>query len=143
MFTAGRVVSGLVVGFASVPYLLRYCISGMALGALLLWLPPSREAGFLGLACMGFAAAPVFPSLIATTPGRLGAMHTANGVGIQIAAAVLWGSLLPALLGILADHIGLEVIGPGLFVVALLLLILYEALMVKSAKNLPEASGTV
>ncbi|HEY5871316.1 MAG TPA: MFS transporter [Candidatus Tectomicrobia bacterium] len=143
VFTTGRVISGLVVGFASVPSLLRYCISGMALGALLLWLPPSREAGFLGLACMGFAAAPVFPSLIATTPGRLGAMHTANGVGIQIAAAVLGGSLLPALLGIFADHIGLEVIGPGLFVVALLLLILHEALIAQSAKSLHQASGTV
>ena len=142
IFTTGRILSGVVVGFASVPYLLRYCISGMALGALLLWLAPTNEVGLLGLACMGFAAAPVFPSLIATTPGRLGAMHTANGVGLQIAAAMLGAALLPALLGILANHIGLEVIGPGLFVVALLLLTLYEALMAQSAKSLPQASGT-
>lgn len=141
IFTIGRVLSGVVVGFASVPYLLRYCISGIALGALLLWLAPTHAVGFLGLACMGFAAAPVFPSLIATTPGRLGAMHTANGVGLQIAAAVLGASLLPAVLGMLAHRLGLEVIGPGLFVVALLLLTLYEALMGQSAKSLQQASG--
>jgi fucose permease len=91
---------------------------------------------------MGFAAAPVFPLLIATTPGRLGALHTANGVGLQIAAAMLGAALLPALLGILAHRLGLEVIGPGLFVVALLLLTLYEALMAQSTKILPQASGT-
>jgi fucose permease len=141
IFTIGRVLSGVVVGFASVPYLLRYCISGIALGALLLWLAPTNEVGFLGLACMGFAAAPVFPSLIATTPGRLGAMHTANGVGLQIAAAVLGASLLPAVLGMLAHRLGLEVIGPGLFVVALLLLTLYEALLGQSAKSPHQVSG--
>ena len=141
IFTVGRVLSGVVAGFASVPSLLRYCISGIALGALLLWLSPTHEVGFLGLACMGFAAAPVFPSLIATTPGRLGAMHTANGVGLQIAAAVLGASLLPALLGMLANHLGLEIIGPGLFVVALLLLLLYEVLMGQSAKSLRQVSG--
>jgi len=143
IFTTGRILSGVVVGSASVPYLLRYCISGMALGALLLWLSPTNDVGLLGLACMGFAAAPVFPSLIATTPGRLGAMHTANGIGIQIAAAVLGQSLLPALLGIIANHLGLEVIGPGLFVIALLLLTLHEALIAQSAKSLRQASGTV
>jgi fucose permease len=142
IFTVGRVLSGVVVGFASVPSLLRYCISGIALGALLLWLSPTHEVGFLGLACMGFAAAPVFPSLIATTPGRLGAIHTANGVGLQIAAAVLGASLLPALLGMLAHHLGLEIIGPGLFVVALLLLLLYEVLMGQSARSPHQVSGT-
>jgi fucose permease len=142
IFTMGRVLSGVVVGFASVPSLLRYCISGIALGALLLWLSPTHEVGFLGLACMGLAAAPVFPSLIATTPSRLGVMHTANGVGLQIAAAVLGASLLPAWLGMLAHRLGLEVIGPGLFVVALLLLTLYEVLIVQSAKNLSQVSGT-
>jgi fucose permease len=69
-------------------------------------------------------------------------MHTANGVGLQIAAAVLGASLLPALLGMLAHRLGLEVIGPGLFVVALLLLTLYEVLIVQSAKNLSQVSGT-
>jgi fucose permease len=141
-FTTGRILSGVVVGFASVPYLLRYCISAIALGAILLWLAPTNEVGLLGLAGMGFAAAPVFPLLIATTPGRLGALHTANGVGLQIAAAMLGAALLPALLGILAHRLGLEVIGPGLFVVALLLLTLYEALMAQSTKILPQASGT-
>jgi fucose permease len=72
-------------------------------------------------------------------PGRLGATHTANGVGLQIAAAVLGASLLPALLGMLTHRLDLEVIGPRLFVVALLLLTLYKVLMGQSAESLHTA----
>jgi fucose permease len=77
---------------------------------------------------MGVSLAPIFPSLIATTPARLGAVHTANGVGLQIAAAVLGQSLLPALVGVLARHRGLEIVGPALGTVAVVLLVLYELL---------------
>ena len=68
---------------------------------------------FVGLALIGLALAPIFPSLIATTPERLGTAHTANGVGFQIAAAVLGQSLLPGMMGILARHLGLEMVGPA------------------------------
>jgi fucose permease len=132
--TAGRLLSGLVVGFTRVQLLLRYCIIALAIGAALLWLNPANSISFLGLTLMGLGCAPVFPSLIATTPGRLSKAHTANGIGFQIAGAVLGQSLLPALLGLLAGRLGLEVIGPALFAATVLLLCLFEALMAKSSK---------
>jgi hypothetical protein len=48
---------------------------------------------FVGLAWIGLALAPIFPVLIATTPERLGNVHTASAVGFQIAAAVRGQSL--------------------------------------------------
>jgi hypothetical protein len=121
-------LSGFVVGFVSVNRLLRFCIAGIAIGAALVWLNVTTLAGFLGLALMGLASAAVFPSLIATTPERLGGAHTSNGVGFQIAAAVLGQSLLPAFVGLLAKRFGLEIIGPVLLVAAITLLVLFEAL---------------
>jgi fucose permease len=87
--TVGRLVIGVAVNFIIVSLLLRLCMLGLVLGAALLWLNVASMLSFLGLAVIGFALAPIFPSLIATTPERLGAAHTANGVGFQIAAAVL------------------------------------------------------
>lgn len=133
--TAGRLLSGFVVGLMPVPRLLRFCILSMALGAAFLWLNVTTSLSFLGLGLMGLAAAPIFPSLIATTPRRLGAGHTANGIGFQIAAAVLGQSLLPGLVGVLAGKFTLEIVGLALLIAALLLLALYEALMVMSAKT--------
>ena len=124
--TIGRLLAGITVGFVPANRLLRLCGIGMILGAGLIWMNLEDVLSFLGLALMGLASAPVFPSLIATTPGRLGLAHVANGVGFQIAAAVLGQSLLPALIGVLAGRYGLEIIGPALLVsaVALFLLVL-------------------
>jgi fucose permease len=126
--TAGRLLAGVVMPSVSVARLLRLCLLGIALGATLLWLNLASALSFLGLALMGLACAPIFPSLIVTTPERLGTVHTATGVGLQIAAAVLGQSLLPGLVGILARHYGLEIVGPALLAIALGLLMLYEVL---------------
>jgi fucose permease len=133
--TIGRLASGIVIGFVSVHLLLRLCIISMALGAALIWLDLTTLLSFLGLLVIGVAAAPIFPSLIATTPARLGAAHTANGIGFQVAAAVLGQSLLPSLIGVLAQALGLEIVGPVLLTAALLLLVVYEALLVISPCN--------
>ncbi len=141
--TAGRVLSGIVVGFVQVRLLLRLCIVGMTLGATLIWLHGTEMLSFLGLALMGLSAAPVFPTLIATTPTRLGDVHTANGIGFQIAAAVLGQSLVPALLGIQARNLGLEIVGPSLVIATILLLGLYEALMATRGKQMPRVKRSV
>jgi len=132
--TAGRLLSGLAVGFVSVRQLLRFCILGVAVGAALIWLNAANLLSFLGLGLMGLALAPIFPSLIAATPTLLGESHTANGVGFQIAASVLGRSLLPGLIGVLAHEFGLEIVGPSLLTAALLLLALHEALLAFSSK---------
>lgn len=139
--TVGRVISGLVVEFVSVHRLLRVCIAGIAAGAGLIWIGGSSFLSFAGLGLMGLASAPVFPSLISATPARLGEVHTANAVGFQIAAAVLGQSLLPSLVGILAGHLGLEVIGSTLFVASCLLLVLFETLTL--SKHTESRSGVV
>src|SRR5262249_51795343 len=105
------------------------------LGAALLWFNSANSISFLGLALMGLSCAPIFPSLIATTPERLSKAHTANGIGFQIAGAVLGQSLLPALIGLLAGRLGLEVIGPALFIATVLLLGSFEALNHKGQKE--------
>lgn len=126
--TAGRLLSGVAVGVLSVERLLRACMLGIILGAGLVWLNATSLSSCLGLALMGLASAPIFPSLISTTPARLGAAHTAHGVGFQIAAAVLGQSLLPATVGVVARSFGLESIGAVLFTAALALLAAHEAL---------------
>ena len=137
---AGRVLAGLLVSRVTAHRLLRVSMIGVAVGAAALWLNVTSLTGYLGLALMGLASAAVFPSLIATTPARIGAAHAANAIGFQIAAAVLGQSLLPAAVGLLARWFGLEVIGPALLAAALLLLLLYETLN-RSGARLNERRG--
>jgi fucose permease len=132
--TAGRIGAAFLgVGAAR---LLRGCMLGQAVGALLLWVNVSPLSSLLGLVLLGLTCAPVFPTLIAATPARLGAAHTANGIGFQIAAAVLGQSLLPAGVGVLARSYSLEILAPALLVAAILLALLHEALLSVSAHRL-------
>jgi fucose permease len=133
--TAGRLLSGVVVSAVSVERLLRGCMIGIVLGAGLVWLNVTTLSSCLGLGLMGLASAPIFPSLISTTPARLGAAHTAHGVGFQIAAAVLGQSLLPATVGVVARSFGLESVGAVLFTAALVLLAAHEALTALAAPS--------
>ncbi|MGE0823032.1 MAG: sugar MFS transporter [Candidatus Binatia bacterium] len=135
--TAGRVLFGLIAGKASIPALLTLCMLTIASGAMLLWLHVTDALSFLGLTLMGLASGPIFPSLIATTPERLGDAHTANGVGFQIAAAALGQALLPAFVGIAAQRSGLEIVGPTLLAASILLLIVYTSFPLVSRRLLP------
>ena len=138
--TAGRLLSGFVVNFVSTRLLLRFCIIGITFGATLIWLNVTPLLSFIGLAMMGLSSAPIFPSMIASTPIRLGEAHTANAVGFQIAAAVLGQSLLPSLVGVFARNFGVEIIAPTLLASAILLLIIYEMLPATNSRVVREAA---
>jgi fucose permease len=131
-FTAGRFASGVIAGFVRPEILLRASLLGAVLCALAIW---ADVFTLVALGLLGFCLAPVFPSLIATTPSRLGEAHTANAVGFQIAAAVLGQSLIPATIGLIAARAGLEAIGPSLFAVAVLLVLLFEALAMSRSRT--------
>jgi fucose permease len=133
--TVGRILFGLIAGLASLALLLRLSLGTIVAGAILIW----ADAGLLsllGLVLMGLALAPIFPSLIGTTPARLGAGHAANAVGFQVAAAALGGAALPGLVGILAESFSLEVVGPVLVVGSLIMVVLYEVLTRQAQKAL-------
>lgn len=125
--TLGRLLFGWIAGRTPVAGWLRPCIVGMAAGAGLVAFGGGAASG-LGLALLGLCCGPIYPSLIATTRGRVGDAHAANAVGFQVAAAALGQSLLPALLGLLAARLGLEVVGPALLALALALFGTHERL---------------
>lgn len=137
--TVGRLLFGMIVNVMPIDHFLRVCIAGIGVGVALLWANLFALGSFLGLALVGLASGPIFPSLIATTPQRLGEAHTANGVGFQIAAAALGQSFLPALVGRLAYRMGLEIIGPCLFIAVVLLFIAHTLLVgVSTKRTLPQ-----
>jgi fucose permease len=127
--TAGRILFGFVVQRISPTTLLRWCMAGATLSALLIWMNLAPWLASGGIALMGLALAPQFPLLISATPGYLGPRHAANGVGFQVAAAGLGGALVPSLVGVLARAWGLEVLGPFLFAAALTMAALFELLL--------------
>ncbi|MCW5890986.1 MAG: MFS transporter [bacterium] len=126
-FTVGRVLLGPVAERMLLRTFLRGAIATMVAGAALLWLAPGA-LGPVGLMLLGIGCAPVFPSLMAATPARVGAAHAPNAIGFQVCGATVGQSALPALVGTMAAHAGFEVLGPVLCAASVLLFVLHETL---------------
>jgi fucose permease len=134
----GRVLFGLIADRVRLVPTLRACMLGAAVGGTLFWLNLGLAASFAGLMLIGLAVAPIFASLIAMTPARLGRAHADSAIGFQIAAAGLGGAALPGLVGLIAGRAGLEIVGAALVVAATLLLALFEVMTWDARRRLGE-----
>ncbi|MBV9323102.1 MAG: MFS transporter [Chloroflexi bacterium] len=132
--TIGRVLFGALVPRLGAQRLLRACMLACVLAAGLLW-ANIPVVSWLALAVLGLAFAPIFPVLIAETPARFGQAQAADAIGWQVAAAVVGGATLPALLGVMSTRWSLEVVGPTLVAAGLVQLGLYAALTRKAASS--------
>ncbi|MFC7477006.1 MFS transporter [Dankookia sp. GCM10030260] len=95
----GRIGLGFVVDRMGPDRMLRWAVLVAALASAGFALAPAgwdlAAAGLLAV-----ALAPLYPTLMALTPARLGAAAATHAVGFQVAAATLGAGLLPALLGL-------------------------------------------
>lgn len=123
----GRVVQGVVAERLGSDQVLRASLGGMVAGAVLVALPAPGWVAVVGLAIIGFAAAPVFPLMTLTTADRVGTAHADRAIGVQVGAAGLGGALLPGAVGVLLNRLDVEYLGPALVVLSVLLLVLYLA----------------
>lgn len=137
----GRVLFGIIADRVSLVPTLRVCMLGALLGGGLFWLNVGLTASLAGLMLIGFSVAPIFASLVAMTPARIGKTHADSAIGFQIAAAGLGGAVLPGIVGLIAGRAGLEVVGAALVAAALLLLALYEAMIWDTRRRLGVSAG--
>jgi fucose permease len=94
----------------------------------LIWWQPDTVASVAGFVILGAALAGMFPALIAVTPQRIGKQRAQHVIAWQVGAAAGGGSAISALIGLLINTSGLDVLGPALVVLALLLLAANTAL---------------
>lgn len=129
--------STLLIGIA----FLSFTVMGLNAGLLGVAWPSIRASfglssdilSFLGLVLIGFSGSPLFPVLTSNTPERLGTEHAANAIGFQMTAVRLGLAAVPALVGVLAEAFGLEIVGLCLFSIAVAMFLLHEASVSRKA----------
>jgi fucose permease len=127
-FTVGRLVTGIVIDRVSHNLFLRVSMFFAVIGATLIWLNPNPMLNFAGLAIIGFAMAPIAPTIIGDTPRRVGVDRAPNIIGYQGMGAGLGIAFFPSLAGILGEIISLEIIGLFLIVVMIIMFVVHELL---------------
>ena len=122
--------------------MVRLCLVLVVLGSTVF----AVDWGGLGapaLLLVGVGLAPVFPTLMAHTPERVGEALSSQAVGLQISAATLGSALVPAGVGLLVPAGGLEVVGKAAVAAALVLFLLNELVCRQARASAKQPSARV
>lgn len=122
--TAGRFLSGFVTDKLGDNKMIRLGASLALLGILLTALPWSVTS-VIGFVTIGLGCAPVYPSIIHSTPRNFGEENSQGIIGIQMASAYIGSTFMPPLFGLIANNIDIRLMPLflGFFLILLLVMI--------------------
>jgi fucose permease len=132
--TVGRIALGFVVDRWGADRLLRVA-SFALLGGAIAFAASDGPTGRAGLLLMGLSLAPVFPTLMARTPARVGTGVARHAVGFQVSAATLGSALLPGFVGLLVVRAGHAAISGAALGIGVAYFIAHETLLRVTRSN--------
>lgn len=130
----GRIVLGAVVERVGADRLVRWGSAGALAGAVLFAAGPPA-LGAVGLVVAGLSLAPIFPTLISRTSGRLPPGVAAHAVGFKVSAAMVGVAVVPFVAGLAAEAFGLFAVGLVAVGTAIALVGAHEVLLRRSARQ--------
>ena len=98
--TLGRFLSGFIADRFGDKILIRYGIIIIIFGVVFLGLPTENTmVSLIGLIIIGFGCAPVYPSIIHSTPANFGSNNSQSIIGVEMASAYIGTTFMPHYLG--------------------------------------------
>ena len=127
--TLGRFICGFAADKIGDKGLIRIGVSIAAFGVILIILPLQTDIMALaGLILAGLGCAPIYPSIIHSTPSNFGKENSQSIIGIQMACAYTGTTIMPTLFGALADSVGIFLYPVYLLIFAVMLAVMSELL---------------
>ncbi len=130
--TIGRAVSGFLTFKLNNKQMNYLGFSIIALGIIMLLLPINSIA-FISLIIIGLGCAPIYPSLIHSTPTLFGKDKSQAIIGVQMASAYIGSSLMPPFFGFLSSLINISILPIYLTIILLLMITMYKSLLNKTS----------
>ena len=133
--TAGRAFSGFLTLKLSDTQMIRLGQGLMLFGIVLLLLPFGSAIALLGLIFVGLGCAPVYPSIIHSTPKHFGADRSQAMIGVQMASAYVGTCFMPPIFGFIANHISVSLFPIYLVAILALMVAIHEKMLLKVSAN--------
>ena len=130
--TVGRGLSGFITMKLNDTQMIRLGQVLIATGIAAMLLPGSQTVSLIGLSLVGLGCAPIYPSIIHSTPDHFGADKSQAVIGVQMASAYVGTCLMPPLFGLIANHITVALLPVYLLIVLVLMVIMHELLSKKA-----------
>ena len=126
--TTGRAISGFATFRFNDSQMVRIGQGIMLAGIIIMLLPISKTLAMIGIVAIGVGCAPVYPSLIHSTPDHFGADKSQSIIGLQMASAYLGTCLMPPLFGVLANALSIGLMPFYLLALLALMIVTHEQL---------------
>ncbi|MEF9893792.1 MAG: MFS transporter [Anaerorhabdus sp.] len=127
--TVGRALSGFLTMKFNDSQMIRLGLGVIAIGVLALLLPLGEQAALVGLIIIGFGCAPVYPSIIHSTPKHFGKDKSQAVIGVQMASAYVGACIMPPLFGLIANYINVALLPVYLTGLLILMFVMHEKLI--------------
>ena len=125
--TAGRIINGFIANHFGDKKMIRIGALIMLFGTLLIILPTNFNGlALIGLVICGLGCAPIYPSIIHSTPDNFGKENSQSLVGIQMAFAYIGSTFIPPIFGLIAQKITISLFPYFLLILVSLLLFITE-----------------
>ena len=125
--TSGRFVAGFFSDRLGDRTLIRIGSAVIFAGTVLVSLPVSAaEYSFAGFVIIGVGCAPVYPSIIHSTPDNFGAENSQGVIGMQMACAYTATTFMPMVFGLIANHISIALLPVYILFFLVIMLIMLE-----------------
>lgn len=137
--TVGRAISGFLTLKLSDTRMIRLGFWVILLGIALFFLPFGQLCPFTGLILVGLGCAPIYPSIIHSTPAHFGPDRSQAMIGVQMASAYTGTCLMPPLFGLIANHVSIALFPVYLLAILLLMVFMHRQMLRKvSAQDCQE-----
>lgn len=125
--TFGRFVSGFISNRLGDAKLIRTGAIITILGAIFISMP-LKYCTIAGFITAGMGCAPIYPSIIHSTPFNFGKENSQAVIGVQMASAYVGSTFMPPIFGLIANHISIRLLPVYILIFMALLLIMTESL---------------
>lgn len=130
--TVGRGVNGFLAMKFKDRTLIRAGLAIISVGIVLLLLPLPSIVALIGFVAVGLGCAPVYPCIIHMTPELFGKERSQAMIGVQMAAAYLGFLLVPPLVGVIGDLVGIFLLPVCMLVIFIVCVIMHEIVVKKT-----------
>lgn len=129
--TAGRAFSGFLTIKLNDTQMIRLGQGFILSGIVLLLLPFGSAGSLSGLILVGLGCAPIYPSIIHSTPEHFGADRSQAMIGVQMASAYVGTCFMPPIFGLIANHVSVSLFPFYLLAIFALMVVMHEKMLSK------------
>ena len=133
--TVGRAASGFITMKLNDTQMIRLGQAITACGIACLFLPFGSLAALAGLVLIGLGCAPIYPSIIHSTPDTFGADTSQAMIGVQMAAAYVGTCCMPPVFGLIANHVSIALFPIYLAVILAAMIVMHKKMLCKVRRS--------